>query len=49
MNMLKTLFLVCSLLISTAFAAVNINKASAKDISAELTGIGIVKATAIVS
>ena len=49
MNKLKTLFLVSSLLISSAFAAVNINKASAEDISKELTGIGIVKATAIVS
>lgn len=49
MNMLKTLFLITSLFIATAFAAVNINKASAEDISKELKGIGIVKATAIVS
>lgn len=49
MNKLKTLFLISSLLISSAFAAVNINKASAEDISKELKGIGIVKATAIVS
>ncbi|KAA3650297.1 MAG: hypothetical protein DWP95_01430 [Proteobacteria bacterium] len=49
MNTLKTFFLICSLLISTAFAAVNINKASAEDISNELIGIGLVKATAIVN
>lgn len=49
MNMLKTLFLITSLFIATAFAAVKINKASAEDISKELKGIGIVKATAIVS
>ena len=49
MNTFKTFFLLVSLFISTAFAAVNINKASAEDISKELKGIGIVKATAIVS
>lgn len=49
MNILKLMFITATLLISTAFAAVNVNTASAEDISKELNGIGLVKATAIVS
>ncbi len=49
MNILKIMFITAALLISTAFAAVNVNTASAEDISKELNGIGLVKATAIVS
>lgn len=49
MNILKIMFITAALLMSTAFAAVNVNKASAEDISKELKGIGLVKATAIIS
>lgn len=49
MNILKTLFIAIALMLSTAYAAVNVNEASATEISKELKGIGVVKATAIVS
>jgi len=49
MNILKVMFITAALVMSTAFAAVNVNKASAEEISKELKGIGLVKATAIVS
>jgi len=49
---MKTLkrFIIASLLMAQmAWAAVNINQASAEEISKELKGIGLTKATAIVT
>jgi len=44
----KTLLLLATLLISSSAFSVNINTASAKELAAELTGIGESKAGAIV-
>ena len=47
MKFIKTLLIAATLFAQTAFAAVNVN--SAEKIAAELKGIGISKATAIVA
>ena len=49
MNFLKTALIAAALFAQTAFAAVNVNKATAEQIAEELKGVGITKATAIVA
>ncbi len=49
MKFLKTLLITTALLAQSAFAAVNINAADAEKIAAELKGVGLAKATAIVT
>ncbi|TDR22675.1 ComEA family DNA-binding protein [Marinicella litoralis] len=49
MKFLKTLFITMAIFAQTAFAAVNVNSADAEKIAAELKGVGISKATAIVA
>jgi competence protein ComEA len=49
MKIMKSLILLLVLMAQSAFAAVNVNKADAATIAAELKGIGLSKATAIVA
>ena len=49
MKFIKTLLIAAALFAQTAFAAVNVNSADAEKIAAELKGIGISKAAAIVA
>ena len=48
MNILKTLLFAALMMAQTTWAAVNVNQADAETIAAELKGIGLSKATAIV-
>jgi len=48
MKLIKSLLVASVLLSNLAMAAVNINKADAETIAAELKGVGMSKATAIV-
>ncbi len=49
MKFLKTIFIAATLFVQTAIAAVNINTADAEQIAAELKGIGLSKANAIIA
>ncbi len=48
MKFIKTIFIAAALMAQSAFAAVNVNTATAEQIAEELKGIGLKKAQAIV-